>query len=106
MVTDEQAEKAADWLRDNAGEAARLRGERIKAEEMRKHVKAVLMGQSDAKSAADREAAAYASEAYRKHLDVIEGAVVADEKNRALREAAVMRIEVWRTECSNQRGRI
>lgn len=30
--------------------------------------------------------------------------MAADEENRALREAAVMRIQCWQTECANVRG--
>ncbi len=106
MITDESAELACDWLRDNARRAGELRGARIKAEEMRKHIKAVLMAQSKAKSAVDREAEAYGHERYVKHLDAIEQAVVADEENKAMREAASIRIEVWRSMSANQRGRL
>ncbi len=106
MILDSQAEGAADFLRDNASEAGRLRGERIYLEEFRKSLKAILMVQSKGKSAADREAEAYAHERYQEHLARIRDAVQADEENRALREAAAMKIEVWRTEGANLRGRI
>lgn len=106
MISDESAEKAADWLRENAKSAGELRGERIKQEAMLKHVKAVLMAQSLAKSAADREAEAYAHPRYLAQLESMSASVTADEENRALREAAALRIEVWRTQCSNVRGRI
>lgn len=106
MITDHEAEKAADWLRDNAVDAGRLRADRIYHEEMRKHIKALVMVASERKSAADREADAYASPRYLAHLDALRNAVEKDEENRALREAAAMKIECWRTQSSNLRGRI
>jgi hypothetical protein len=106
MITDDQAEKAADWLTANAKEAGKLRGLRIYAEEYRKSLKAILMAHSSAKSAADREQAAYSDEKYIAHLGVIRDAVTADEENRALREAAAMRIETWRSQRANERGRL
>ncbi len=106
MITDEQAERAADFLRDNATAAGKLRGSRTYMEEFRKSLKAILMVQSAAKSAADREAEAYAHQKYQEHLLALREAVVADEENRALREAASMKIEVWRTQSSNARGKL
>lgn len=105
-ITDQQVEAAADWLRDNAPEAGRLRGARVYCEEYRKSLKAILTVQSLAKSAADREAHAYAHEKYLAHLLELRDAVAADEENRALREAAALKVEVWRTEGANNRGRI
>ncbi len=105
-ITDESAEMACDWLRDNAKKAGELRGARIRAEEMRKHIKAVLMAQSTAKSAVDREAEAYGHARYFEHLATIEKAVIADEENRAMREAAALRIEVWRSLSANLRGKL
>jgi hypothetical protein len=106
MITDEQAERAADFLRDNATAAGKLRGNRTYMEEFRKSLKAILMVQSAAKSAADREAEAYAHQKYQEHISALREAVVADEENRALREAASMKIEVWRTQSSNARGKL
>jgi uncharacterized protein YpiB (UPF0302 family) len=106
MVTDDEAEKAADFLRDNASKAGKLRGLRIYAEEYRKSLKAILMNQSNATTIADREAGAYSDPRYLDHLNKLREAVQADEENRALREGANMRIEVWRTQSSNLRGRL
>lgn len=106
MITDAQAEAAADFLRDNASDAGKLRGERIYCEEYRKSLKAILMSQSRAKTSAEREAEAYAHQLYLDHLAKLRDAVQADEENRALREAAAMKVEVWRTEGANLRGRL
>lgn len=106
MITDEEAEKAADFLRDNATKAGKLRGLRIYHEEYRKSLKAILMNESNANTISAQEAEAYSHPRYTAHLEGLKGAVQADEENRALREGAVMRIEVWRTQSSNQRGRL
>jgi hypothetical protein len=48
----------------------------------------------------EREAAAYASEAYKDALEQMEDAVASMETIRALREAATYTIEVWRSQNS------
>lgn len=106
MITDDQAEAALDFLRDNAPKAGKLRGLRIYAEEYRKSLKAILMSGSDGKSGIDRETEAYSDPRYLAHLDKLRDAVTADEENRALRVGAEMRIEVWRTQSSNARGKL
>ena len=60
MLTDDEAEKALHFLISNAKTAGELRGERVRREAMLKHIKAVLSGRCNAKSAAEREAWAYA----------------------------------------------
>ncbi len=106
MISDDEAERAQDFLRTNAKKAGELRGERIYLEEMRKSIKSLLLLESNEATQSAREAHAYSHDRYLEHLDKLRKAVVADEENRALREAACMRIEIWRTQCSNSRGRI
>ena len=106
MISDEDAEKAADFLRDNAKKAGELRGDRIYAENYLKHLKALLMAQANDQPVNAREQHAYAHERYLEHLKALRSIVGADEENRALREAAVMRIEVWRSWSANVRGKI
>ena len=106
MIQDDEAEKALRWLLGNAKAAGELRGARVRAEAMLKHVRAVLFAQCNAKSAAEREAWAYAHARYSEAVEAMSNAVTADEENRALREAAGMRIDVWRTQSSNARGKL
>lgn len=106
MITDESAEKAADFLRDNAVKAGKLRGNRIYADEYRKHLKALLMAEANDQPVNAREQHAYAHPRYLEHLKAMRSIVAADEENRALREAANMKIECWRTLSSNLRGKI
>ena len=105
-ISDDEVERALHWLTNNAKTAGELRGNRIKTEAMLRHIKAVLFGQCNAKSAAEREAWACAHARYSEAIETMSNAVVADEENRALREAAVMRCEVWRTQSSNARGKL
>lgn len=106
MIDDAQAEKAADFLRENARRAGELRGERIKMEEMRKSVKAMLFAHAPDGPVQSKESWAYAHPTYLEHLDKMREAIVADEENRALREGACMRIECWRTIMANIRGKL
>jgi len=104
IVSDAEVEKALDWLRDNAdaiGEAKRLA---VKHDKMLNHIKATAMGFHKDLPVSAQEREAYASAAY---LQAIEGA--ADfageyEKLKALREAAALKIEVWRSASANYRA--
>lgn len=106
MVTDEAAESAADFLYKNAKRAGELRGDRIYAEEYRKHLKALLMAQANDQPVNAREQFAYGHEKYLEHLKALRSIVAADEENRALREAACMRISVFQTQSANIRGKL
>lgn len=104
IVTDAEVEKALDFLRDSASELGDAAASVTRAERMTKHVKALSMKASGEKSAAAQEREAYASD---KYLDAIENefkAVKRLAELRALREAAAMKIEAWRTASSNYRA--
>lgn len=104
FITDEEIDRALDYLRDNADEAAKARAERIYVEEYRKVVKAQLMKEHDTKSAVIQEREAYADPRYVVHLDAIKEAVFRDEKMKFLLAAAQAKIESWRTQSSNERA--
>ena len=103
-VTETHVQKALDYLRDSAQEAAEARAERVYCEEYRKSLKSILMQKSDEKNANAQERDAYAHPEYLKHLERYRDAVIADELMRARRVAAEMKIEVWRTEQANYRS--
>lgn len=105
MITDEQAEKAADYIRDNAENFANAKADRIYHEEYRKSLKAILFNDAEG-AAAVRENLAYASDRYINHLHSLRQAVFEEEKLKGLISAAEMKIEVWRSESANNRGRI
>lgn len=103
-ITDEEIEKALDYLRDNATHAAVAKGERVFAEEYRKSLKAILASQSNETSEHARSDFAYSHPKYLEHLEALKTAVIEDENNRGLRVAAEAKIEAWRTMSSNQRA--
>lgn len=105
MITDEQIEKSADFIRDNADAFAKAKANRIYAEEYRKSLKAILFNNYEG-SAAVRENGAYSDERYLEHLEKLRSAVLEEEKLRGLIKAAEMKIEVWRSSSANRRGRI
>lgn len=104
FISDEEIDKALDYLRDNADEAAKARAERIYVEEYRKTVKAQLMKEHDTKSAVIQERDAYADPRYVVHLEAIKEAVFRDEKMKFMLAAAEAKIEAWRTQSSNERA--
>lgn len=106
MITDEQAEAAADWLRDNAGRIAQDRANRIALEEGRKALKASLMAQHLDKPVSAQEREAYASDRYKEFLDGLKEAIERDERNKMHIVAANARIEVWRSQSANMRGKL
>lgn len=105
MITDEQAEKAADFIRDNAEKFAQAKANRIYLEGYGKSLKAVLFNDAEG-AAAVRENLAYADARYHEHLKQLRDAVFEEEKIKGLISAAEMKIEVWRSESANARGRL
>lgn len=105
-ITDDEINKALDYLRDNARDAAQARADRIYVEEYRKVIKAQIMKEHGDKSAVIQEREAYADPRYVAHLEAIKEAVLEDEGHRFLRAAADAKIEAWRTQSSNTRARV
>lgn len=104
LVSDSDVEKALDWLRDNADEIGGAKEEAVRADHMLKHTKAIAMKQCGdiAVSAQMREAEA--SEQYLKAIDRASKAAGNLLKMQALREAAALKIEVWRSASANYRA--
>jgi hypothetical protein len=103
MITEEEVQKAVDFLRDNATPAAEARAVRVYLEEWRKTLKAQLMTEVGTESLGAQERYAYAHERYIKHLEALKAAVFEDSRQSFLREAAKAKIEAWRTESANVR---
>lgn len=106
FIADSEIDKALDFLRDNARDAAQARADRIYVEEYRKTLKATLMKEHSSLSAVLQEREAYADERYQQHLEAIREAVKLDEYHRFMRIAAEAKIEAWRTQSSNSRARV
>ena len=104
FISDDEVQKALDFLRDNAGKAALARAQRIYVEEYRKTVKAQIMQEHKEESGIAQEREAYADERYKQHLKAIAQAIEDDEYNRFMRVAAEAKIEAWRSASANFRG--
>tara|TARA_Y100000593_G_scaffold89835_1_gene174843 strand:+ start:408 stop:734 length:327 start_codon:yes stop_codon:yes gene_type:complete len=103
LVSEANVEKAFDHLRDSAPELAEWVAQVTYLENYSKALKAILMKESGEKSAAAQEREAYAHPKYQAHLEELKQAVFERERLRGLAKAAEMKLEVWRTECANQR---
>lgn len=104
MISDDDVEKALDYLRNNAVKAAQARAERVYVEEYRKTIKAMIQKETADSPLGAQERDAYDDPRYKEHLEAIKQAVYADEYQRFMREAALAKIEAWRTMCSNRRA--
>lgn len=103
MVTDEQAEKALDYVRLNAHKAAKARAERVYVEEYRKVVKSAQMQKFEGLAIGIQERNAYASPEYQQHLQALKEAVQMDEACRWGMVAAQATLDAWRTQQANKR---
>ena len=103
MITDAEVEKANDFIRDHSEKYAMAKGHRIYLEQFRKSQKALLMQECDEKTSAAQETYAYAHDDYQFLLDGLKEAVHEEEKLRWLFVAAQTKIDIWRTQSSNNR---
>lgn len=99
--------EAMDFLRDNAGEAGRLKGQVYVLTEMRKTVKARLMNLAiDAKTEAGKERFADSHEELEKHILKTGEAIAEFETLRLLISAAEAKLEAWRSLEASARNEI
>tara|TARA_Y100000114_G_C11650242_1_gene273832 strand:- start:430 stop:756 length:327 start_codon:yes stop_codon:yes gene_type:complete len=104
MISDEEIEKALDYLRDTANDAAKCKAERIYLEEYRKSLKALIMSEYKQLPVSAQEREAYCDNRYLKHLEALKIAVRKDEKIKFMRVAAEAKIEAWRSYSANHRA--
>lgn len=102
MITQEDAEKALNYLKDTDIEAARLRSRYMALDDLKKTVLAAQYEKQQG-SAADKTQAALNSFEYSQHLEAISDAFCAWERVRNQRKSAELQIEMWRSINSNQR---
>lgn len=103
MFAEADIQKAVDYLRDSATSAAEARAVRIYMEEFSKTVKAQVMAEKPDEALGTQERRAYSSERYIQHLNALKTAIFEDEKHRFLRQAAMAKVEAWRTQSANER---
>jgi len=104
LISDEDVEKAIDYLRDNAETAAQASANRVYIEQYRKSLKAQLRQKAPVRAQGDKDDFAYAHPEYLDLLDGLKVAVFEHEQHRYLIAAAQAKIEAWRTQSSNQRA--
>jgi hypothetical protein len=97
MISQRDIEKALDFLRDSAEEAAINRSNRIYVEDYLKVIKANIMSRYADMPVNAQEREAYKNVEYIAHLEAIREAVYEDEKLRFLIDAAKAKISAWQT---------
>jgi hypothetical protein len=103
-ISDESVERALDWLRDFAPVIGKAKERTVLAGHMLKHIEALLSKASDEKTVDAKKNDARTDKRYVEAIR--EDAVAAGEYERlkALREAAALKIEAWRSEQANFRA--
>lgn len=99
MISEQRVEQAVEYLRDTAKEYGQSKGRASYMEANLRRVKSLEMI-SHKGGVGEREAVAYASEAYKAAMEQMQNAVADMETMRALRDAAEYTIEVWRSQSS------
>ena len=103
MVTEEDAEKANDFIRDHADELGAAKAARVYLEDFRKSKKALLFAKKSG-TVAERENYAYAHAEYQELILGLKQAVQAEEALRWKMKAAELKIDLYRTQESSRRG--
>lgn len=104
LVADSDVEKALDWLRDNADDIGSAKEEAVKADHMLKHTKALAMKLHGDLAVSAQVREAEASDQFLKAIERSAKAAGELAKLQALREAAALKIEVWRSSSANYRA--
>lgn len=104
MIKDEEVESAISYLRDSAKQASVARAQAKTLEKYLGVVEAQQKTLNKGLSNAAAQDVARASPEYKQALDAWEEAVRKDCEFTMLREAALSRIEAWRTQSSNLRA--
>lgn len=100
IVTDRELEGALHWLAANAQSIGEAKRRLVEAG----HMKALEMKRYNDMPVSAQEREALASPAYKEALLEEARAAGAYERMRALREAAALKIEAWRSEQANLRS--
>jgi rhamnose utilization protein RhaD (predicted bifunctional aldolase and dehydrogenase) len=104
IVSEHDVGRALDWLRDNAPHIGMACERKVKADKMLSHIEALLIRDSEATSDEKRKADARASKRYEDAILEAAEAAGEYEKMKALREAAALKCEIWRSEQANYRS--
>ena len=103
MISDQEVEKALDFMRDNATKAAQARANLAYMDEYRKVLKGTIMRENQSLALGAQEAMAYADPRYAAHLEATKTANFEDARWRFTLEAARAKIDAWQTQSANNR---
>jgi len=106
VISEEEVDKALHWLIDTASECAEKRAHRLYLDEFTRSLRSQIMSEHLAETLGAQERFALSDIRYRNHLEALKIAIFRDENARFLREAAVIKLDVYRTQCANHRGKI
>jgi hypothetical protein len=104
MISDDDIEKALDYLRDHAPLAAKAIAESWYMQDYRKVVKAEEMTKCNETAVNAQERFAYSSDVYKEHLVATMTAIEKEQTERFLLKAAEAKIEAWRSQQANYRA--
>jgi len=104
VISETALEKALDYLRDTAETTAQMRANRLYLEDYSRVLKAIIMSEHLAEPVNAQERYAFADIRFKNHLEGLKQAIFEDEKNRFLRDAASVKINVWQSQCANERA--
>jgi hypothetical protein len=103
MITEEEVEKAAAYIRDNSKKYAKAKAERIYLQEFRKSKKALLVS-TQTGTVQEKESYAYSHHEYLELLEGYRAAIEEEEEIMWMIRAAQAKIEIWRTQQANNRN--
>jgi hypothetical protein len=107
MISDDNAEKCAHFIIENAKKVAERKAQAEYLKEYRKTLKAELMIEAEMShgitTSAHQEKYAYAHAKYKEHLTLIRDAVYLYEQANLTIIAKQMELDIWRTQSANAR---
>jgi len=104
IVTEESVEKALDFMLANARKAAEAIATRQYLEDYKSSLRSMIMIENKTETLGAQEARALADERYKTHLEALKIAIGEEQYLRFMMKAAETKIDVWRTQSSNERS--
>ena len=102
MITDHDAERCLDYIRDTAALYAQAKADRVYLEQFRKSKKAILVRECSG-TIQERDSYAYAHREYQELLLGLKEAVHEEERLKWLLIGAQAKLDAWRTMSANER---
>jgi len=102
-MSDFNPAQAADAIRWQGEIYAKSKAERVYLEQFRKSKKAILFSKAPDGTVESKNSYAYSHNEYTQLLEGLRAAIEIEEKAKFQLKALELRIEIWRTECANNR---